>query len=131
LASGMYLQWIVSLEIRHLWQFGLDADAAGPQLYRVTSFGDLYCYSLVWIGLAATSLTWCNWLDTRSLYQVGIVLLQVGTARQFLIDRAGVTGLWRVASFMGLGLALLALAWLHQRFSGRLEANNGHERLTP
>jgi uncharacterized membrane protein len=28
---------------------------------------------------------------------------------------SGLQGLWRVASFMGLGLSLLGLAWLHQR----------------
>jgi uncharacterized membrane protein len=33
-----------------------------------------------------------------------------------VIDMAALTGLWRVASFLGLGLALLALGWLYQRF---------------
>ena len=36
-------------------------------------------------------------------------------AKIFLIDMSGLQGLWRVASFMGLGLSLLGLAWLHQR----------------
>ena len=124
LATGLNLLWFVSLEIRHLWQFGLDADAAGLQLYRATSVGELYTYSVVWLGLAATALTLGNWLGNRSLYQGGMVLLLVVVAKLFLIDMAGLTGLWRVASFMGLGLALLALAWLHQRFGGRLQAGS-------
>jgi uncharacterized membrane protein len=44
-----------------------------------------------------------------------MALLLVVVAKLFLIDMSDLTGLWRVASFMGLGLGLLALAWLHQR----------------
>ena len=84
-------------------KFGLDADAAGLQLYRATSVGELYTYSVVWLGLAAMALTLGNWLGNRSLYKGGMVLLLVVVAKLFLIDMAGLTGLWRVASFMGLG----------------------------
>src|SRR5690606_14865818 len=111
-------------EIRQLGQFGLDADAAGLRLSRATSVGELYTYSVVWLGLAATALTLGNWLGNRGLYKGGMALLLVVVAKLFLIDMAGLTGLWRVASFMGLGLALLALAWLHQRFGGRLQAGS-------
>jgi uncharacterized membrane protein len=42
-------------------------------------------------------------------------LLLVVVAKLFLADMAGLEGLWRVASFMGLGLSLLALAYLYQK----------------
>lgn len=35
----------------------------------------------------------------------------------FLFDMADLEGLLRVASFMGLGLSLLGLAYLYQRFN--------------
>jgi uncharacterized membrane protein len=34
----------------------------------------------------------------------------------FLIDMADLTGLWRVVSFLGLGLALIGLGAAHRRF---------------
>jgi len=35
-------------------------------------------------------------------------------AKIFLIDMAGLQGLWRVAALMGLGLTLLGLAWMYR-----------------
>jgi uncharacterized membrane protein len=84
-------------------------------LSNYTPDGELYTYSVVWMLLAAGALTLGRWLSSRDIYRGGMVLLLVVVAKLFLIDMAGLTGLWRVASFMGLGLALLGLAWLHQR----------------
>ena len=38
------------------------------------------------------------------------------TAKVFLVDMGGLTGLWRVLSFLGLGLTLIALGSLYGRF---------------
>jgi uncharacterized membrane protein len=46
-----------------------------------------------------------------------MALLMVVIAKIFLIDMDDLEGLLRVASFMGLGLSLLGLAYLHQRIS--------------
>ncbi|MEO0974407.1 MAG: DUF2339 domain-containing protein [Pseudomonadota bacterium] len=37
----------------------------------------------------------------------------------FLIDMAGLEGLYRVASFLGLGLSLLGVSYLHQRLGAQ------------
>lgn len=111
LASGLSLLLFVSLEIRHLWQGG-SVNLANP-----TSDGELYTYSIVWLLLASAAMILGNWLQRRNLYRGGMALLLVVVAKLFLVDMSDLTGLWRVASFMGLGLALLALAWLHQRFT--------------
>ena len=37
-------------------------------------------------------------------------------AKVFLIDMSGLTGLWRVLSFLGLGLALIGLGAVQRRF---------------
>tara|TARA_R110002049_G_scaffold129269_2_gene286998 strand:+ start:2783 stop:2965 length:183 start_codon:yes stop_codon:yes gene_type:complete len=44
-----------------------------------------------------------------------MALLLVVIGKLFLIDMADLQGLWRVASFMGLGLSLLGLAYLYQK----------------
>ena len=47
-----------------------------------------------------------------------MALLLVVIAKIFIIDMADLEGLLRVASFMGLGLSLLGLAYLHQKITG-------------
>ena len=37
------------------------------------------------------------------------------TAKVFLVDMGGLTGLWRVLSFLGLGLTLIGLGSLYGR----------------
>lgn len=110
LAAGLNGLLLVSMEIRHLWQGQLS-------LARPTPDGELYTYSAVWLLLASAALLAGSWRERRGLYRSGMALLLVVVAKLFLIDMSDLTGLWRVASFMGLGLALLALAWLHQRLT--------------
>jgi len=107
MAAGLNGLMFISMEIRHLWQGRLSLAAPTPD-------GELYTYSAVWLLLAAAALLTGSWLQQRSLYRSGMALLLVVVAKLFLIDMSDLTGLWRVASFMGLGLGLLVLAWLHQ-----------------
>ena len=53
--------------------------------------------------------------DNAVLYKAGMALLGLVIAKIFLVDMAGLQGLWRVAAFMGLGLALLGLAWMYRK----------------
>jgi uncharacterized membrane protein len=50
-------------------------------------------------------------LRLTSLGVIGLVCAKV-----FVIDMSGLTGLWRVLSFLGLGLALIELGVLYRRF---------------
>lgn len=52
-------------------------------------------------------------VSARAL-SMGFVL--AAAAKVFLLDTEGLRGLWRVASFLGLGLSLLAIAWFYARF---------------
>jgi uncharacterized membrane protein len=42
-----------------------------------------------------------------------ITLLTIG--KVFLLDMAGLTGIYRALSFIGLGLVLVGIGWLYQR----------------
>jgi len=107
--AGLAMLLFVALEIRHLWQGGK------LNLRYPTGDGELYTYSIIGLLLAiAAILAGTSW-RVRDIYRVGIALLTAVTAKIFLIDMSGLEGLWRVASFMGLGLSLLGLAWLHRR----------------
>jgi uncharacterized membrane protein len=45
-----------------------------------------------------------------------MVLVCIVVAKVFLIDMAGLQGLLRVVSFLGLGAALLGLGYAYRRF---------------
>jgi uncharacterized membrane protein len=51
---------------------------------------------------------------TMRFGSLGVMVLTVG--KVFLYDASQLTGLWRVMSFLGLGLSLLALSWFYSRF---------------
>jgi uncharacterized membrane protein len=106
--AGAGLFVFVSLEIRHLWHGALDLDLG-------TTNGEVYTYSAAWLAMAVITMLAATRLGSRSGYKAGIGLLFVVIGKIFLIDMSDLEGLLRVASFMGLGLALLGLAWLYQR----------------
>src|SRR5690554_8202890 len=67
--------------------------------------------------MAVAALLASIWYKSLDGCRGGMLLLLVVVAKIFFIDMAELGGLWRVASFMGLGLTLLALAWLHRRLA--------------
>ena len=53
------------------------------------------------------------------LQKLGLGLLALVVLKVFLIDMANLTGLLRAISFIGLGLSLVALSWLFQKFKAK------------
>ncbi len=51
-----------------------------------------------------------------SLRYASLALLMVTVAKVFLVDMSELTGLYRVASFMGLGLFPVGIGYLYRRF---------------
>ena len=100
----------ISLEIRHLWQGALD-------ITLTTGNGELYTYTIVWLLMAVACLLAGSIHFGNSVYRAGFGLMMGVIGKIFLFDMAGLEGLLRVASFMGLGLSLLGLAYLYQHFN--------------
>ena len=107
-AAGSFLLF-TALEIRQLWR---GSDIA---LVSGASEGELYTYSVVGMLYAIAAILFSGVNHSVRLYKAGMALLGLVIAKIFLIDMAGLQGFWRVAAFMGLGLALLGLAWLYRR----------------
>ena len=105
----------VSLEVRHLWQGNIRLDTAAAT-------GELYTYSAVWLVLAVGAILLGSWRQWRSCYQGGMAVLALVIIKLFLVDMSGLEGLLRVASFMGMGLALLGIAYLHQKLGALHQA---------
>lgn len=110
--AGVAAWSFITFEIRHLWQGELS-------LASHASNGELYTYSAAWLVMAMTALLVGMRQGNRAVYRGGLVLLGLVIVKIFLVDMGGLTGLLRAISFMGLGLSLLALAYLHQSLARR------------
>ena len=108
LAAGF--AW-VTLEVRHGFhptEMALDIEALES--------AELYAYSAAWLGFGGLLLalgirTRITPLRLAALAMIGLTILKA-----FMVDMNDLQGLWRVLSFLGLGLALIALGWVYRRF---------------
>lgn len=75
-----------------------------------------YAYSGAWLGFGTRPLA----LDIRAgipaLRLAALAVMALTTGKAFPVDMAQLGGLWRVLSFLGLGLALIAQGWVYRRF---------------
>ena len=100
----------VSLEVRHLFDPGFERGGFAADGL------ELYAYSIVWLlfGVALLALGFVR--GAAALRHAGMVLVCIVVAKVFLIDMAGLKGLLRVFSFLGLGAALVGLGYAYRRF---------------
>ncbi len=103
--SFLYL----TLEVRRAFQ--------GPFLDGAAPIGaELYAYSAAWLAYALVLLGLAIRLKRASLRYASLIALSLTVLKVFLIDTADLTGLYRVASFLGLGLSLIAIGHVYQRY---------------
>lgn len=98
-----------TLELRHLFQ--------GPVLTGPTGRGEWLAYSAGWLAWAGLLLAAGVAPDRRPLRTAGLVIAAVAVAKTFLFDFAGLGGLYRAVSFLGLGLPLVGIGWLYRRLA--------------
>lgn len=107
LMIGLSLFFFISIEIRHFFTpglyIGLGANSA-----------EIYTYSFIWLLIAVAAIVVGSRRQLKVCYKAGMVTILVVVAKIFFIDMAELEGLYRVASFMGLGMSLLAIAFLHK-----------------
>jgi uncharacterized membrane protein len=75
-----------------------------------------WLYSAAFLGLALVWLTHGIRQGLGDLRIVGLGLLFLVTFKVFLIDAAILEGILRILSFLGLGIALIAISWAYRRF---------------
>ncbi len=100
----------VSLEVRHYF------DPSFGRGWEPAAGVELYAYSCVWLLFGVALLAAGFRLSAPSLRHAGMALVCIVVAKVFLIDMAGLKGLLRVLSFLGLGAALLGLGYAYRRF---------------
>lgn len=107
--SILVLAWL-SLEVRHFFDPGFERGGIFAEGI------ELYTYSIVWLLFGVALLALGFWRDVEALRHAGMALVCLVVAKVFLIDMAGLKGLLRVFSFLGLGAALLGLGYAYRRF---------------
>lgn len=93
--------------------------------------GENYLYSA---GLLALAIAWLArgvQRQTKLLRVAGLLLLTLVTLKVFLIDAAALTGLLRILSFLGLGIALIGIGWAYGRVMGITSAVNDEQPEQP
>jgi uncharacterized membrane protein len=81
--------------------------------------GESYAYSAAWLAYGAALLAGGIRFRVPALRWAALAVLAASIFKVFIFDTSTLTGLWRVASFLGLGVALLLLGWIYQRFVPR------------
>ncbi|WP_421999083.1 DUF2339 domain-containing protein [Reyranella sp.] len=103
----------VSFEVRHLFDPGFERPGFAA------SGVELYAYSAIWLLFGVVLLALGFLRQTVALRHAGMALVCVVVAKVFLVDMAGLQGLLRVFSLLGLGAALVGLGYAYRRFGFR------------
>ena len=113
-ALGLALVFVwLTLEVRRGFHGGVlsagkDASPAGD--------AEWYAYSPAWLVYAGVLLALGLRRGHAVLRHASLVLVVLTVAKLFLFDMSALAGLYRVASFLGLGLSLVGIGVLYQRF---------------
>lgn len=110
--ASLLAAFYVTLEIRRFWR-GDDLSVSG------VSDPELYSYTVALLLVSAAVLMLAFWRRSVSLRKLAMAGVVLTIAKVFLVDMSGLSGLTRVFSFMGLGLALVGLAWLNRMMTAQ------------
>ena len=109
----------LSLEVRRAFHGGILGSGTVDGTYvaaTAATDGEWYAYSLGWLIFAGNLLALGIWRRSATLRWASLGLVMLTVAKLFLFDMSNVTGLFRVAAFFGLGLSLVGIGYLYQRF---------------
>jgi uncharacterized membrane protein len=113
--AALFATIYIGLEIRRVWH-GRDLSAPG------VLEGELYTYTVALLLASVALLFIAFWRRSNLLRQVAVAGVTLTIAKVFLVDMAGLAGLYRVASFLGLGLSLAGLAWIVRKMTAQWDA---------
>lgn len=105
---------LVTLETRRYFHHPI---LTGP----APTSAEWYAYSAVWIGLGIVLLIAGVRTGGLTLRWASLVVMLAAIGKVFLFDTAQLRDLYRVASLLGLGVSLMALAFIYQKYVFRRE----------
>lgn len=113
-----YAHWImlslllalVSFNIRYMFQ------GANINPTAIATNIELYSYSIAWLSIGIFTLILGIIKRDKLLRYTSMGLILITVLKVFLYDISELQGLYRVFSFFGLGLSLIVLSWIYNRF---------------
>lgn len=108
---------IGAMALGFIWSTFLVQDYfGGASLFgSVESSTELYTYSVVWLLLAVLYQSVGLLRRQRTLHLGSLILLLLTVGKVFLVDASELEGLFRVLSFLGLGVALIAIGFFYNK----------------
>jgi hypothetical protein len=110
-AAGILLFLLLNIEIADFY-------ATGPEITFRFGAGlsqDL-TYTIGWLFFGMVLLAAGIWRRSHATRVAAVILIAVTTCKCFLYDLASLEGLYRVASFVGLGMSLILVSMVLQKF---------------
>ena len=99
----------VTLETRRVFQ----GESIGFRL--PTSEAEWYAYSAVWLVLGIALLAYGLWRRSVTVRLASALFVFASVVKVFLFDLAGLDGILRATSFIGLGFALIGIGLAYQK----------------
>ena len=109
----------LSLEVRRAFHGSILGSGVIDGEYHTTaptSDFEWYAYSLAWLVYAGILFALGIRFNSAALRWASLGLLALTALKLFLFDMSNLTGLYRVGSFLGLGLSSFGIVYLYQRF---------------
>jgi uncharacterized membrane protein len=82
----------------------------------VTSNSEIYTYSASWLLMGIGLLIYGTLKNDRTIRIASLIVMIITIGKVFLYDASALSGLYRIFSFLGLGLILLGLSYFYSRF---------------
>lgn len=114
--SLIFLFALVTLNVRQMFHGGGLHEGLGIEDM------ELYMYSIAWlltgIGLVAYGIV----RESKTARTASLVFMLLAVAKVFFVDAAELEGLYRVFSFLGLGVSLIGLSFFYSRYVFKAKA---------
>ncbi|MDO8360611.1 MAG: DUF2339 domain-containing protein [Devosia sp.] len=101
---------LLVVDIRQAWHLG------APTLAGDTSQSEYYAYSIATLAFGIALLVLGVAFRHRGARALSFVFVLGATIKVFLFDASELAGLWRVLSFLLMGLSFLGISWAYARF---------------
>lgn len=111
---------LTSLNLRQYFHGGFLAQGG-------MSAAELYGYSAAWLLTGLAFLSAGIKFDNKSARMSSIAFIGLAVFKVFLFDAAALEGLYRVFSFLGLGVSLIGLSAFYTRFVFNADVKRGEE----
>jgi uncharacterized membrane protein len=88
-----------------------------PELLQgATDSAEFYTYSAGMLIFGVALLLLGVAIQNRGARALSLVFVLAATVKVFLFDAASLEGLWRVLSFLGMGISFLGISWAYARY---------------